>query len=62
MKVREFAHYLLNLKPELQEKEIKVRATNNLLVEPRIKSKLRDGYDSSNSSSENVESVIIDFE
>lgn len=59
MKLREFAAYLAQIKPELQDKEVKVQYPNGIIGTAEIKFVLKDRTNPLDKSAENVDYIII---
>lgn len=58
MKLRAFAAYLAQIKPELQDKEVKVQYPNGIIGTAEIKFVLKDKYNM-DKTAENVDYIII---
>ena len=59
MKVKELILELQKLNPELQEKEIRVLAENDMWFSPNIKFMVKDFMKPLDKSSNNVEAVVL---
>ena len=59
MKVKELILELQKLNPELQEKEIRVLAENDMWFSPNIKFMIKDFMKPLDKSSNNVEAVVL---
>lgn len=62
MKMKEFIKELQLLRPELQEKEVKVQAPNGLYLTPYVKMKLADGAIPIGFSMDDIEFMVITSE
>lgn len=59
MKLREFAAYLAQIKPELQDKEVKIQYQNGIIGTAEVKFVLKDRTNPFDKSADNVEYIII---
>jgi len=60
--VKDFRNDLFNLKEELQDKQVMVRAENGLLFPAKIKFKFKEKTLYTELTNENVECVIITYD
>ena len=59
MTVRDFAQELLKIKPELQDKEVKIKAENGLMLPARILYQIKDFGINWDITKENIEYIVI---
>lgn len=59
MTVRALAKYLAELKPELQDKEVKVQYQNGIIGTAEVKFVLKDKLNALDKNANNVECIII---
>ena len=60
--VKDFRNDLFNLKEELQDKQVMVRAENGLLFPAKIKFKLKEKAHNTELTNGNVEYIIITYD